>query len=199
MSKVNSKAMAAIHAAKRDLGMDEDTYRDMLFNVAGKRSAKDLDKEGVSKVLDHLRSIGATKIGAKKPGQYPGKPHNFDSMPAMIDKIEALLADMKLPWSYADSIAKRQTGVEKIAWVRDEKSLRAVISALAVEQEKRGLLASLEELLRRRGWTMEHFEDRYGHLLPKGWKRNRRTLKGLNQQFCIEDGDDYGNNEEATG
>lgn len=183
--KANSKAMAAIHAAKRDLGMDDDTYRDMLFNVAGKRSAKDLNKEGVSKVLDHLRSIGATKIGTKKPGQHLGKPHNFDKQPEMITKIEALLADMELPWSYADSIAKRQTGVEKMAWVRDEKSLRAVISALTVEQEKRGLLSGLIKLLEERNMTIEQFEKKNSAQLKKGWKRNRRTLKTLCNHFLF--------------
>lgn len=180
----NYKAMAAIHIAKKELQMDDETYRNMLFNLTGKRSAKGLTHVEIGKVLDHLRTLGALKTAPV----HKGKPHNFDKLPEMITKIEALLADMKLPWSYADSIVKRQTGIDATAWVRDEKSLRAVIAALVVEQEKRGLLGALIEHLKERDMTIEQFEEKNSTQLKKGWKRNRRTLKALCNHFLFSGG-----------
>lgn len=126
----HNKAMAAIHAAKRQLGMDDDVYRAMLLSVTGKRSAKELTQAEVGKVLDRMRAAGANFGGHK------GKPKNLDSHPQM-QKIEALLAELKAPWAYADAIAKQQTGVEKVAWVRDKKQLSGIIAALDKELKKR--------------------------------------------------------------
>jgi len=54
-----------------------------------------------------------------------------------MKKIEALLAEMKAPWAYADAIAKQQTGIEKVTWVRNKKQLSAIIAALDKELKKR--------------------------------------------------------------
>lgn len=55
-------ALAKIHIAAADLGMirdhDDDTYRAMLYQVAGVTSARDLDDAGIDKVLKHLRACG---------------------------------------------------------------------------------------------------------------------------------------------
>lgn len=58
-------------------------------------------------------------------------------MPAMITKIEALLADMRLPWSYADGIVKQMYGIERCAWARTPAQLKAVIAALYNLQKKK--------------------------------------------------------------
>lgn len=177
--------LAAIHIGKKALGMDDDSYRYLLNDMFGKTSAKDLTDKEKGELLDRFQKLGFKPKGKKS---HPGKPHNFGTMPEMITKIEAQLADMQLPWAYAEQIAKQQTGIEKLAWVRDEKSLRAVISALSVEQEKRGLLAALVERLKERDMTIEQFEERNAASLKKGWKRNRRTLRALNDYFMFNQG-----------
>lgn len=64
-----ARDLAAIHATVKQLGMDDDTYRDMLWTVARERSAGDLDFAGRKRVLEHLRAIG---------GQFqrPARPQN---------------------------------------------------------------------------------------------------------------------------
>lgn len=52
--------IGAVHAAKKAHGLDDDTYRDMLARVTGKRSAADLSDAQLRQVLDHLN-------GAKRP------------------------------------------------------------------------------------------------------------------------------------
>jgi phage gp16-like protein len=56
---------------------------------------------------------------------------------AVIRKIEAILADMELPWSYADGIARKMFGVEKLLWCDADQTFR-VLQALAVYQRRHG-------------------------------------------------------------
>jgi len=47
-----------IHAARSQLVMDESTYRNILNDQGGVRSSKDLDQEGVDKVLRRFKQLG---------------------------------------------------------------------------------------------------------------------------------------------
>jgi len=52
------KKLAVLHIAKKDLGLDEDTYRDALEAHGGVRSSADLDDVGFLKVVKHFESCG---------------------------------------------------------------------------------------------------------------------------------------------
>jgi phage gp16-like protein len=171
--------LAAIHAARRTLELEESEYRDLIERVSatkGKavRSAKDLSPAQLAAVLDEFKRKGGIKASPKTKG----KPANFDSLPLMITKIEALLADMKLPWSYADAIAKQQFRIQRVAWCRREDQLCAIIAALDVEQEKRELLAEIEATCVRLELSLEQLEEQY-RLGSKRWRRNRESLKSV--------------------
>ena len=130
-----STQLAKIHIARQQLGMDDESYRAMLQRVAGVRSAAALNPTQTAAVLAELQRMGF----APKPGpRNRGKPHNMDTlaMPAMMRKVEALLADMALPWAYADGIAKQMFGIERCAWIRKESQLTALIAALHNRQKK---------------------------------------------------------------
>ena len=59
MKKVSrNQRIAAIHMGKKQLGLDDDTYRDMLEQVTGKRSAKDMSDDDLVKVIQHLDQLG---------------------------------------------------------------------------------------------------------------------------------------------
>ncbi len=55
---IRKRELAQIHIAKQQLGIDDETYRAMLWTVARVQSAGDLDFAGRKKVLDHLKSKG---------------------------------------------------------------------------------------------------------------------------------------------
>jgi phage gp16-like protein len=84
--KIREREIKLIHVAKRELGLDDDTYRDMLFAVARVRSAKDLDWTGRKKVLDHLKASGF-KV------KLPPRSKNADD--ARYRKIRALWSELK--------------------------------------------------------------------------------------------------------
>lgn len=174
--------LAAIHIGRDQLGLDEETYRDLIEQVSatvGKasRSAGDLDQAQRDAVIKDMVVKGATKLATNGGGTHPGKPANFAGMPEMITKIEAQLADMKLSWSYADAICKRQFGIQRIGWCRKEEQLRAVIAALHVEQEKRDGGAAIDLALTARRMTEDQLVAQVK--LPKNWRRQRKTLHAV--------------------
>jgi len=64
-----NRDLAMIHIAAQQLGMSDETYRDMLWSVGRVRSAKDLDLPGRDAVLAHLRACG-WKDARRRPSPY---------------------------------------------------------------------------------------------------------------------------------
>lgn len=171
---IQKGTLSKIHIAKSQLGMEDDIYRGLLARVAGVRSSKDLNDRQAGAVLREFERLGFKP----KPSKAKGKPHNFNQLPGRITKIEAQLADMKLPWAYADALARQMFKVDRAAWLKTTKQLDALIAALHVEQEKRGLLAEVERLCNRLGVEGPERMDSLEQL-PEGWQRQRPILKTL--------------------
>lgn len=128
--KYKRAELAKIHIAKKELGMDDDTYRAMLQQVGGVASSKDLSAMGRANVLEHLKSHG---FDSKK--HIPKKPNNL-SRSRQMGKIEALLADAGRPWAYAISMAKHMYKKERLEFCGGDE-LSGIIAALVKDQEKR--------------------------------------------------------------
>ena len=178
--------LAQIHIARKELALDEDTYRQMIATVTGgKRSCSDCNVAELHKIVQHMKERGFKAKPRKRVAQHPGKPHNLDAQP-MLQKIEALLAELKAPWSYADAIAKRQYKIERVAWLKTAEQHTGVIAALDVELEKRRLLSALERCLKDQNLTLEDAEKQFSGL-PKNWRRNRRALARLCAHYMGSD------------
>lgn len=167
--------LSKIHIARQQLGLQDDVYRQKLQVMFGKGSARDLNLRQAEQLLIEFKRLGWQPQPSKRAA---GKPHNWRQLPAEVEVIEAQLTNMGLPWSYADAIAKRQFGVAKVAWLKKPEQLKAVLAALHVEQEKRGLLGNVEELLKLLGEHDPNWRVDLEHL-PKGWERRRPILKSL--------------------
>lgn len=57
-TQLRNAELAQIHIAKTQLGLDDGTYRDVMWTVARVRSSKDLDWTGRKKLLEHFRAKG---------------------------------------------------------------------------------------------------------------------------------------------
>ncbi|MCK9468180.1 MAG: regulatory protein GemA [Porticoccaceae bacterium] len=186
---IHRSAIAKIHIARQQLGMDEETYRAMLQQHGGVRSAKDLNERTLARVLAHLKSCGAKFAPPRRAGK---RPHNYDRLPGYVAKVEAMLADMGLSWAYADSIARNITGgkgapdinkapgVERLAWVKRSEHWRAIIAALEAEQTKRARLARVDELLGLLGFDRGYVETLLDGCPRAGkWLRDARLLGAI--------------------
>lgn len=132
MPKKNNRngLLAKVHILKKDLGMAEDHYRDLLDDLTGKRSAGDLGNKQLSNVIDHMKNL---LDGPKKTS---GKPRNPGESPQML-KIKALLAAGKRPLAYGDSLAKQICKVDRLEFVPADQ-LGPIIGALKKQAAREG-------------------------------------------------------------
>lgn len=128
MTRDRTRDLAAIHAAAKAAGVDEDTRRDMIERISGGRTRTSADL-GPDERAVLLKELG----GRTRPGRGPA-PGDLDRT-ALMRKVEAQLADARLPWSYAESILRRQRGIpDRTVACPVERAtpteLRAVVAAL---------------------------------------------------------------------
>jgi len=96
--------LGKIHIAKKELGLDDDTYRDILWAVCRVRSAADLDSQGRFKLLAHFNYLGWKPARSKRP-----------KMDAQSRKIWSLWYQLKDAGLLANASAKSlRTEVKKL-------------------------------------------------------------------------------------
>jgi phage gp16-like protein len=141
--RFRNRQLAAIHASAAKLGMDDDTYRAVLWRVANVRSAKDLDSQGRGDVLRELARLGKTRVfsaGADAPKAVR------EEAKAMVAKIGAMLAEANRPWSYAHAMAKRMFNVARVEWLPADQMHR-IVAALNYDQQRRRAAAQANKEL----------------------------------------------------
>lgn len=196
-SPILAAKQRAIFASCRQLGIADDERKALLKQIADVSSSKDLNLVQADRVLDHLRRAGAAKPGkaSVKPGQHPGQPSTLARTP-YLQKIEALLADMRLPWAYAESIAANITGgnanaggIKKLAWVQETKHFRGIITALNVEKTKR-LAEAWQQLNTKlaakkldRAWCLAQAKAMKRLNRPWRWDECLATLRLIEEQL----------------
>lgn len=127
------RELAMVHIAVKQLGLDDVTYRQMLWSVARVRSSADLDSAGRKSVLDHLRARGF-KPQAKSAGKPRPRPP-ADRVP-MVRKINAMLRAQGREAAYADGMAKRMFGVDRYEWLNGDQ-MRRLVAALVYDAKRR--------------------------------------------------------------
>lgn len=117
-----------IHVAKRDLQLDDDTYRAILQRVGGKDSSSDLTVPDLEKVLEHMKRSGF-KVRSKAKQPAPAKSSRPLAQDAESKKIRALwlfmhqIGVVKNPSEDAlASYVKRITGVDALQWINGDQA-----------------------------------------------------------------------------
>lgn len=139
--KTRKAAIAKIHIAVQQLGMTEEAYRAMLVNVGGVRprpgerpSSKELSDAGIDAVCRHLETLGFVPTRPRRAGR---KPRMTSDRQALLDKIDAYLAEAGRSMAYADGIARRMYTIDKVAWCNAER-LRGIVAALDKDARRAG-------------------------------------------------------------
>jgi len=124
-----TSSVAAIHVAKRDLGLDDDTYRAKLMNIVGKMSTKDMTEAERQKVLTVMRNDGfrpadTKPAGGKLSGPYAKKLQALwiagYNLGVVSDRRDAALL----------AFVKRQTGLDAVRFLHHADDARAAIDGL---------------------------------------------------------------------
>ena len=140
--KINTQRrqlIAKVKIAQKELGINETDYRVLLDVNFGVSSCTQLDDQGLVRLVTFLRSKGWKGRPAHVLDHH-GRPATLvhgGSHPTapVMRKIEALLSELGkvkgeyVPWDYAASILKRQTGCDCLD-AMDVKSLCDVVAAL---------------------------------------------------------------------
>lgn len=128
--------LARIHMAKKELGLDDEAYRELLKGLTGKVSAGDLDHRQRFQVLKAMANLGAKPAAKSSP--YPGRPMMVPAeSEALIRKIEAQLTEARRPWAYAHATAKRMFGKDQVQFCAPDQ-LRRIIAAFTYDALRHG-------------------------------------------------------------
>lgn len=121
-------ATAAIHVAKKQLGLDDDAMRDVYQRVTGKRSLREMSPAEQNSVVQELRRTGfkPASNGSRKPleGKFAKKLQALWIAAWNLGIVEnqddrALVA-----------FVERQTGVSHVRFLRDGDDAAKAIEAL---------------------------------------------------------------------
>lgn len=134
--KSRNGLIAKIKIAQKELGMAEEAYRAMLLRITGKNSCAVMDIGELERVVDEMRRFGF-KPSTSTAREKHGRPHlRRTTAAAMMDKVEALLADGGYHWNYAHAMARRMFGREKVEYL-DNDQLHKLVAALQIAANRR--------------------------------------------------------------
>lgn len=148
-SQQHRKAMLGkLHIAKKQLALDEDDYRQILFDEAGVESAADADKAGLEAVLRRFQALGfkpLPKRGGRAQAQSP-----------MARKARAL-------WISLYHLGEVRNRSEKALEAFATRQLKCEAMAWANQREAAKLIEALKAMAIRAGWKQA---DAGGKPLP---------------------------------
>jgi len=144
--------LARVAIARKELGLDEETYRAILERLTGHRSAKDCTDGDLGRVLDEFKAKGWTpkpfqaKARAARPADHPAAKKaralwiSLHQLGVVRDRSDAAL----------ESFARRQLKVEALQWA-DKQRIYKLIEALKAMAERAGWRqdGSVEEIKAR--------------------------------------------------
>ena len=130
-------ALAKLHIGKKELGLDDDTWRAMVRRVSYGRTTSSADL----KDLERDALLRELKVAGFRP-QIKPKPRPVQqaiaasSKEALAGKVRALLLDAGRDDAYANSIAARRFDVLRWEWL-PYVELRKLVQMLVIDAQRR--------------------------------------------------------------
>lgn len=135
--------LAKVHIAKKQLGMSDDDYRQMLLDRFDVESAGKLPFLKLHELVRHFAALGAVFTSSRK--RAPNPRTNFYEVPDGVhfDRQKRLIAAMwhALGWqmSSLDARCARQFKVDKFLWLQDQGQLQTLAKDLHNRCKQKGL------------------------------------------------------------
>ena len=86
---LSTSKLSIIHVAKSQLGLDDAAYRDLLWNLTGVRSSRELTQGGFELLMQRFAELGFKSTSRLKP--LPAR--SGMATPAQVQKMRALWAE----------------------------------------------------------------------------------------------------------
>ena len=118
-----------IHIAIKELGIDYDTYRDMLAMNFGVLSSTKLGPEEAGVLLALLRAKG-WQPKSKQGGKSWGKSQYIKTSDPQQRRVLALWNALGYDMAKLHVRVKKQFGVDRFEWLRDHDALHTLITDL---------------------------------------------------------------------
>lgn len=120
LSDARRRQIAQIQIARKDLAMDEGTYRAVLVRVTGERSLTQLDLSGLERVVAEMRRLGFMPSGKRPVSKQP----HVRKVYAIWTSMASLLEDSSR--AALRSFVLRQTGVASPDWLDGAQANKAI-------------------------------------------------------------------------
>ena len=141
--------LAKVHLAKKDLRLDDDTYRDILERQTGRRSSAECTVGELENLVAHFRAQGfvpKTVAGGRQGAPRSAGPRRADhpvakKARAMWISLHQLGVVENSSEQALEAFAKRQLGVERMQWMDQGLSSK--------------LIDALKDWAKREGWSQD--------------------------------------------
>lgn len=137
---MRNQMLAKLHVAKKELGLDDTTYRAVLERITGETSAADLSDRQLVAVLEEVKRLGFG-VPSKAPRRAGSRPLATSAHAGKIRALWIALYNLGLVDNPAESalaaFVARQTGVSALQWLRPDQGFK-VIEALKSWASRKG-------------------------------------------------------------
>lgn len=116
--------IALVHVAKRDLKLDDDTYRAALAAATGKSSCADMTDAEIDRALDHFKDRGF-HVKQKRGGDVLPEAGLRFIVALWISAYQLGAVDDRSDQAL-NAFVKRQTGIERLRWLRPEQANKVI-------------------------------------------------------------------------
>ena len=182
-----------VHVAKKEMGIDEDTYRGMMMDVTGKASLTQLNDREVEQLVEHFKAKG-WQAKPKSPPKFAGSHSKGADHPtarkarALWISLYQLGAIENASERALETFVKRQMGIDRLAWANQGQMDKVIEGLIAIGRRhgwdakqpnikaiKVALAEAILAKLKAAGyaadnWTMAEAADRItGFVHEKGW------------------------------
>ena len=148
---IRNADLAKIHMGKKQLGLDDETYRVMLDEMFGVTSAGKLNSKQRYRLIRHMEERGAVFVSKNEKNSHAQTKkvqrtkNDFyaipDGVPFVSQKRYLLVLWKKLGWklSGVDTRMKRQYGIESLAWIGEQYQMQTVLNDVINRCRKKGI------------------------------------------------------------